>query len=100
MTATPTRSDTLSRPSCQNPSSPLPRPLRSRLVIVVIGLLPTIEDELHADLVEQLALALVARDEELLAVRAVQSEALEALHRTARDNRLLRRRLAEMRRTA
>ena len=53
----------------------------SRLALaLVVEMLPTIEDYPIADLVEHLALAIVDRDDELSAMRAVTSAALALAH--------------------
>ena len=56
--------------------TPAPSPSSAPLMAIVAQRLPPIDDEFVADLVEQLAVAVVERDEELKAVRAVQSVAL------------------------
>ena len=60
---------------------PVPRPLPSSDVVLAlaIAVLPTIADDIEADLIEHLALEIVNRDEELLAVRALLAAALEQL---------------------
>ena len=60
--------------------APAPWPSSAPLMAIVVQQLLAIDDELVGDLVEQLAVAVVERDEELKAVRAVQSAALGALH--------------------
>jgi hypothetical protein len=50
------------------------------LLTTAIELLPTIEDDLIADLVEHLACAIADQEQELGAGRAVLSQALELLH--------------------
>lgn len=77
-----------------------PRPTTwpsSRAVLaLVVELLPTLQDDLTADLVEHLALSLVDRDDELCAVRAVLSSALALSHAQHIENLQLRRRLADL----
>ena len=75
---------------------PSPWPSSARLLAVVVELLPTIQDDLAADLVVQLALALVERDEQVRSIREVKSVTLDELHRTERDNRRLRERVIEL----
>lgn len=71
---------------------------RSRgLLTLAVELLPTIDDELVADLVEQLGLAVADRDEELQTIRELQFAMLDDLHLRDVDNRRLRRRLADVR---
>ncbi len=77
--------------------APAPWPSSAPLMAIVAKRLPTINGELVADLVEQLAVAAVERDEELKAIRSVQSAALDALHSVHQDNERLRQRLAEAR---
>ena len=77
--------------------APAPWPSSALVLARVVELLPTIDDALILDLVEQLAFAVVERDEESEALRAVQSAALENLHRSCQENERLRRRLAEAR---
>ena len=74
----------------------LPGPSLSAVLAIGIELLPTIEDGLLADLVEHLLFALVERDETLLAVRSVLSNALKHAHGLHEENVRLRRRLAEL----
>jgi hypothetical protein len=56
--------------------APAPWPSSRPVFALVVELLPTIEDDLTADLVEHLALALVDRDDELRGVRMVLASAL------------------------
>ena len=68
---------------------------RSRPVLALaVELLPTVADDLTADLLEEMALTMAHRDEELRAVRMVLSQALERLHRQYVETRRLQRRLA------
>jgi hypothetical protein len=60
--------------------APTPWPSSGAVLALGIELLPTIADDLTADLVEHLLLALVDRDDALLAVRTVLSAALEQSH--------------------
>ena len=71
-------------------------PPSARLLAVVLELLPTIADDLLADLVERLALTLVALDEEVRARREVQSVTLDELHRTQCENHRLRERVIQL----
>jgi hypothetical protein len=50
------------------------------VLALVVELLPTIDDALTADLLEHLALALLDRDDEVRALRAVLSSALALSH--------------------
>jgi sugar (pentulose or hexulose) kinase len=60
--------------------APAPWPSSSPVLAIVVELLPTIEDDLTADLLEHVALALADRDDELRAVRAVLSSTLALSH--------------------
>ena len=77
---------------------PAPAPwLSSRPVLaLVVEVLPTIEDNLTADLVEHLALALAGRDDEVRAIRAVLSSTLTLTHTQQAKIVRLRRRLADL----
>jgi hypothetical protein len=75
--------------------APVPWRSSSLVLALAVELLPTIEDDLTADLVEQLVLALVDKDEELAAVRSVISAALEQSHGQHTEIVRLRRRLAD-----
>ena len=72
------------------------KPSSNAVLAIGIELLPTIEDGLMSDLVEHLLFALVERDETLLAVRSVLSNALKHAHGLHDENVRLRRRLAEL----
>ena len=72
------------------------RPSSARLLVLVVELLPTIEDDLLADLVEQLAITLVERDERDRAITEVASVAADELHRTHGENCRLRERVIEL----
>jgi hypothetical protein len=78
------------------PAAASPWPSWQPLVALVSELLPTIEDLLILDLVECLGLALVERDEEVHAVRAVLSLALAESHIQYEEILRLRRRLADL----
>jgi hypothetical protein len=73
--------------------APAPWPSSRPVLALVVEVLPTIEDELAADLLEYLALALVDRDDELRAVRAVLSSALALTHTQHAEIVRLRQRL-------
>ena len=77
---------------------PDPAPwLSSRPVLaLIVEVLPTIEDNLTADLLEYVALALVDRDDEVRAVRAVLSSALALSHGQQATIVRMRRRLADL----
>ena len=66
------------------------------LLDLVVSVLPLIDDDLAADLLEQLALALVDRDDEVRGVRAVLSSALVLAHAQHLENRRLTKRLADL----
>ena len=53
----------------------------SPLIALVVELLPTIDDEVEVDLIEQLAVLVVERDEQIRAQREIQSVCLDELHR-------------------
>jgi hypothetical protein len=76
--------------------APGPWPPTRSLVATAVEVLPTIADDLAADLLEHLARALVGKDEELRAARALQSEALTLLHAQHAENVRLRRRVADL----
>lgn len=76
--------------------APAPWPSSRPVLALVVELLPAIEDDLTADLVEHLALSLVDRDDELRAVREVLSSALAHLHAQHAEILRLRRRLADL----
>src|SRR5207302_2027141 len=78
------------------PLGPVPWPSSRPVLALAVELLPTIADDLTADLVEQLALALADRDDEVRAGRAVLSSAL-ALSQTQQIEIVrLRHRLADL----
>ena len=66
------------------------------LLDLVVSVLPLSEDDLAADLLEQVALALVDRDDEVRGVRAVLSSALVLAHAQHLENRRLTKRLADL----
>ena len=71
--------------------------LPSRPVFALgIELLPTIADDIEANLVERLLLALGDRDDELRAVRAVLSSSLALSYTQQAEILRLRRRLADL----
>lgn len=74
-----------------------PWPSSRPVLALAIELLPTIDDDLVADLVEQLTVALIDRAEELRAVRAVRCEALALAHSHHREIARLKKRLADLR---
>ncbi len=76
--------------------APAPWPASRSVLALVVEVLPTIEDDLAADLVEHLTLALADRDDELRAVRAVLSSALALSHTQHVEIIRLRRRLANL----
>ena len=75
-----------------------PAPWRSSrdAIELVVEVLPTIEDGLTADLLECVALTLAERDDEVRAVRAVQSSTLALLHTQQAENVRLRQRNREL----
>ena len=66
------------------------------LLDLVVSVLPLSEDDLAADLLEQVALALVDRDDEVRGVRAVLSAALVLAHAQHVEILRLRRRLVDL----
>ena len=69
--------------------------LSSRPVLgLVAEVLPTVEDDLAAELLEHVALALADRDDEVKAIRAVLSSDLALSHTQQAENVRLRRRVA------
>lgn len=76
--------------------APAPWPSSRPVLALVVELLPTIEDDLVADLLEHLALALADRDGELRAKRAVLSSALVLSHAYHTEIIRLRRRLGDL----
>ena len=77
--------------------APLPRPSSDPLLGLVLEMLPAIEDEAIAVLIEELAILLTDRDEEIAARRDVQSVTLEALHEKIKEVDQLRARHIELR---
>lgn len=75
---------------------PMLWPSSRDVLALAIELLPTIADDLTADLVEHLALALVDRGQELRAVRAVLSAALTLSNTQHAEIIRLKRRLADL----
>src|SRR5437762_192734 len=76
--------------------APAPWPSSRPVLALVAEVLPTIEDDLTADVLEHLALALADRDDELRAVRAVLSSSLALSHTQHVEIIRLRRRLADL----
>lgn len=74
----------------------MPWPSSRAGIALGIELLPTIADDLTADLVEYLLLALVDRCDELRAVRSVLAAALAQSHTQHVEIIRLRRRLADV----
>ena len=71
--------------------------LSSRPALSLIAeVLPTVEDDLTADLLEYATLALADRDDEVRAIRAVLSSALTLTHTQHVEILRLRRRLADL----
>jgi hypothetical protein len=71
--------------------------LSSRSVFALVAeVLPTVEDNLAAELLEHVALALADRDDEVRAIRAVLSSALALSHAQQAAIVRLRRRLADL----
>ena len=70
-------------------------PSRPALTLIV-EVLPTVEDDLIADLLKYVALALADRDDEVRAIRAVLSPALTLTHTQQATIVRLRRRLADL----
>ena len=74
--------------------APVPWPSSRPVLALAIELLPTIADDIEADLIETLALTIIDRGDELRAVRAVLSSALALSHTQHVEIIRLRRRLA------
>ena len=68
----------------------------ARVLSVAVKVLPTVEDDIAADVIEQQALALVDRDEELKSLRAVLAVALEIMHTSQAERMRLRKRVIEL----
>ena len=85
-----------SEQACRN-LTPAPWRLSSLLVALAVEVLPTIEDEVAVDLIEQLAVLVVERDEQIRAQREVQSVALDELHGMRCENERLRDQVIEAR---
>ena len=73
--------------------------LPSTLLELTVELLPTIEDNVAVDLIEQLAVLVVERDERIRAQREVQSVTLGELHVTLYENERLRDQVITVRET-
>ena len=67
-----------------------------RLASLVSEIFPTIDDDLAADLREQLALALADHGDEARAIRAVLWAALDLAHAQHVENLRLKKRLADL----
>lgn len=76
-------------------AAPVPWPATTATLAAAIKLLPTLDD-VAAGLVEDLAGAIIDRDDELRGVRAVMSPALTLLHEQHNEILRLKRRLAEL----
>jgi hypothetical protein len=76
---------------------PVPWPSSRPVVDVALELIPILEDPLAAQLVENLMLALVAREEELRAVRTILAAALEHAHALHLVERRLHVQVVELR---
>ena len=76
--------------------APAPWPSSRPVLALIVEVLPTIEDDLTADLLEYVALALVDRDDEVRAVRAVLSSGLALSHNQHVEILRLRQRLADL----
>ena len=70
--------------------APAPWPSSRPVLALVVEVLPTIEDDLTADLLEHLALALADRETELRAVRHILSGALTEAHASQQEARRIR----------
>ncbi len=77
--------------------APPPRLSSRPLLDLVVSVLPLSEDDLAADLLEQLALALIDRDDEVRGVRAVLAAALDLAHAQHVEILRLKTRLADLR---
>lgn len=76
--------------------APAPGLPAARVLVVAVKVLPTVEDDIAADIIEHQALALVDRDEELKSLRTVLSVALDVLHASEAQTARLRRRVADL----
>ncbi len=74
--------------------APAPWPSSRPVFALVAEVLPTVEDDLAAELIECLALALADRNDEVQAVRAVLSSVLALSHTQQVEDVRLRRRVA------
>ncbi len=74
-----------------------PWPSSDRLLSLAVELLPGIEDEPTAGLVEELAILVTDRDEQIAAVREVQSVSLDELRQERLESRRLRDVVIELR---
>ena len=77
--------------------APAPWPSSDRLLSLAVELLPGIEDEPTAGLVEELAVLVTDRDEQIAAVREVQSVSLDELRQERLESRRLRDVVIELR---
>ncbi len=75
------------------PASWLPS---ARVIAVAVKVLPTVEDDIAADIIEQQALALVDRDAELKSLSTVLSVALDVLHASETQTARPRQRVTEL----
>ena len=71
-------------------------PSSDDVIAAAIALLPTIDDEITAEVVEALALSLIDSREEANAIRRTQAVVLDLLHQAGREGRRLKARLAEL----
>ena len=76
--------------------APAPWPSSGSLLALIVEVLPTVEDDLEADLLEHMALVLADRDDELRAMRVVLSSVLALLHAQHVEIGRLRRRFADL----
>ena len=68
------------------------------MLALVVEIVPSMDDVLVIDFVEQLALLMVDRDGQVESTQAVLSATLNELHRVQRENERLRERLIDIRR--
>lgn len=77
-------------------ATPVPWPSTRSVLDVAIELLPAIDDDLEADLVEALVLAIIDGEDESRAVRLVLSEALALAHAQHVEIVRLQKRVADL----
>ncbi len=76
--------------------APAPGLPSTRVLSVAVKVLPTVKDDIAADVIEQQALALVDRDEELKSLSTVLSVSLDLLQVSETQIARLRQRVTEL----